>query len=115
MLPRVRSETGQAAVELVALLPLVAVLCLALWQIAILGYAEWAAGGAARAAARAEAVGENPLPAARRALPGALEAGLRVQARPGGGVRLRVGVPLVLGAGRLLSLERAAALPSQRR
>lgn len=101
--------------ELVALLPLAALLSLALWQVAVAGYAEWAAGGAARAAARAEAVGGDPLAAARRALPGALEHGLRVARAKGGGVRLTLAVPAVVGGGRLLALHEAARLPPQGR
>ena len=46
-------ESGQATVELVALLPLLAAVGLALWQAVVAGQAMWLAGAAARSAARA--------------------------------------------------------------
>ena len=94
-------ERGQASVELVALLPLIAVVALVLWQAAVAGQAMWLAGTAARGAARAQAVGRDPAEAARRVLPARLEHGLRV--RPGGGGRVAVGllVPSVLTGGSL--------------
>ena len=39
-------ERGQAAVELVAVLPFIAVLALVLWQLAVAGQAAWLAGSA---------------------------------------------------------------------
>ena len=93
-----RDHSGQASVEFVALLPLLAVLCGLIWQLVLVGHTAWAAGSAARASARAAAVGGDPEAAARRALPGGLERRLRVQVRPGDrGVEVRVGVPSVAG------------------
>ena len=66
-------ESGQATVELVALLALVAALAGVLWQAAVAGQAVWLAGSAARAAARASAVGADARAAARRVLPAHLE------------------------------------------
>jgi hypothetical protein len=111
----VASEAGQASVEFAALLPLAAVLALALWQVAVAGYAEWISGGAARAAARAAAVGGDPLAAARRVLPAALEPGLRVERRSGGGVRLTLRIPVVVGGGHLGTIGQSARLPPQGR
>ena len=74
------AQRGQAAVELVAVLPLVAALLAALWQLALIGDASWSAAGAARAAARAEAVGLDPR-AAARAVAGAI--GARPAGAPG--------------------------------
>ncbi|HVW18454.1 MAG TPA: hypothetical protein VHB30_09410, partial [Solirubrobacteraceae bacterium] len=48
---------GQASVELVALLPIVLLVGAALWQAVVAGQAIWLSGGAARAAARAAAIG----------------------------------------------------------
>ena len=48
-------ECGQAAVELVAVLPFVALLALVLWQLAMAGQAAWMAGAAARVRGRAGA------------------------------------------------------------
>ena len=64
-----RHDTGQATVELVALVPVLAVLGLGIWQGAIAGQAWWLSGIAARAAVRAVDIGAQPEPAARRALP----------------------------------------------
>ena len=92
-----RRSEGQAAAELVALLPLGALLLAGAWQLVVAGHAAWAAGGAARAAARASAVGSDPAAAARRALSDRLERGLRVQARGPGSVAVTVRIPPVLG------------------
>jgi hypothetical protein len=91
------AQRGQAAVELVAVLPLLAALLAALWQLALIGDASWSAAGAARAAARAEAVGLDPRAAARARLPARLERGLRVRAADGGEVAVTVRVPSTFG------------------
>ncbi len=92
-----RRTDGQAAAELVALLPLAALLLAGAWQLVIAGHAAWAAGSAARAAARAAAVGADSSAAARRALPAALERGLRVHDRGSGTVEVTLRIPRVLG------------------
>jgi hypothetical protein len=89
-------ERGQATVELVAVLPLLAVVGFGVWQAAVAGQAIGLAGAAARAGARAEALGTDPLPAARGVLSPRLERGLRVRARSGGGVTVTVQIPSVL-------------------
>ena len=83
-----RREDGQAAVELVALLPLVALLAAGAWQLVVAGHAAWSADAAARAAARAAATGGDARAAARASLPGRLEEGLK---RHGVGRRRREG------------------------
>jgi hypothetical protein len=65
-------QRGQAAAELVAVVPLVLVAALALGQLALAGWALIAAGEAARAGARAAHVGTDPAAAAARAVPDAL-------------------------------------------
>jgi Flp pilus assembly protein TadG len=90
-------EDGQAAVELVALLPLLGLLAAGAWQLAVAGHAAWAVDAAARAAARAAATGGDARAAARAALPERLEDGLRVAADRDGGVRVGIRVPAVLG------------------
>lgn len=87
--------------EFVALLPLVIVVVALAWQAVVAGQAIWLAGSAARAAARAQAVGADPQAAGRSILPGALEGGLRVHAEPDGAVRVALVVPSVLGGLRL--------------
>jgi hypothetical protein len=92
-----RRTDGQAAAELVALLPLAALLLAGAWQLAVAGHAVWAADAAARAAARAAAVGEDARAAARRELPGRLERDIRVRDRGEGTVEVTVRIPPVLG------------------
>jgi type IV secretory pathway TrbD component len=97
--PRSRcgDQRGQATVEVVALLPVIVVLLAAAWQAALAGHAFWAATTAARAAARAHAVGADARAAARSRLPGALERGLRVEAGSDGEVEVRVRIPPLPG------------------
>lgn len=100
--------------ELVAVLPFVALVALLLWQLAVAGQAAWLAGSAARAAARAEAVGGDPAAAARGVLPSRLERGLRVLAAADGSVRVSVPVPLVVSRGRLTAVDARARFEPQR-
>lgn len=88
---------GQAAVELVALLPVLALLLAAAWQGVVAAHAVWAAGAAARTAARAAAVGGNAPRAARRALPPALRPGARIDAAEAGAVEVAVRIPTLPG------------------
>lgn len=97
---RLGSSDGQASVETVAIVPVVLLAALVAWQIVLTGHALWLSAEAARAAARAEAVGLSPERAARSALPKSLERGLRVERKPGGGVRVGVRVPILLPAWR---------------
>jgi len=90
-------ERGQASVELVGVLPFCVFACALVWQLALAGHAAWAVGSAARAAARAEAVGADPRRAARGALSESLERGVRVAPREGGAVRVTVRIPAVGG------------------
>lgn len=109
---RLRSASGQASVELIAIVPLAALVVAVLWQAMLAGQAMWSSAGAARAAARAHAVGGDALQAARGAVPGSLRRGVRVRTA-GDGVRVAVQVPLVLTGGSLGSVDARAALPPQ--
>ena len=111
-MPVRRREVGQASVETVALLPLVGLVGVLLWQTVVAGQALWLSGAAARSAARAAAVGGDAEAAARGALPPRLEAGLRVRAA-GGGVRVAVRVPSVLSGGSVFTVQSGAAFPDQ--
>lgn len=93
---RFRNESGQAAVEFVAVVPFVFVAALVAWQLVLVGHVAWDAAGAARSAARAEVVGRDPAAAARSALPAGLRGAARVVALPGGGARVSVPIPLVV-------------------
>ena len=108
-----RGQRGQASVELVALMPVLALVAFSLWQAVVAGQAIWLAGAAARAAARAEALGFDPEPAARAALPPRLEEGLRVRAADGGGVRVTLRIPSVLTSGAVGSTSAGARFVRQ--
>jgi hypothetical protein len=82
-------------VELVAMVPVILLVGAVAWQLALAGHTAWLAAHAARAAARADAVGEAPADAARSALPRSLEDGLEVERLADGGVRVSVKVPLL--------------------
>ena len=107
-------EDGQAAVETVALLPLLLVLLGVAWQFALWGDARAAASGAARAGARAVAAGGDPAAAARSHLPSRLERGLRVRAGAGGAVHVSVRVPGVVAGLRLGRVAAGADLGAMR-
>jgi hypothetical protein len=81
-------ESGQASVELVAILPAL-LLCAAIAvQLAIVGYGLWSSANAARAGARAEYVGGESGRAARSAVPTQLRRDAEVRQGDGVGVRL---------------------------
>lgn len=109
---RLHSASGQASVELIAIVPLAALVVAVLWQAMLAGQAVWSSAGAARAAARAQAVGDDALKAARGAVPGSLRRGVRVRVIDDG-VRVAVRVPLVLTGASLGSVDARAALPPQ--
>jgi hypothetical protein len=92
----IRAESGQASVETVAMVPLVLLAAAVAWQLVLTGHTLWLAAGAARAAARAELVGESPARAARSALPRSLERDLSVRRVEGGGVRVELRLPLLI-------------------
>src|ERR1700750_576437 len=108
-----RGQAGQASVEVVALLPLVVLVAALLWQMVVAGQALWLSGAAARAAARAAAVGGDAQAAARDALPPRLEDGLRVRVAAADGVRVEVRVPSVLSGGSIATVRSRAAFPEQ--
>jgi len=110
---RVLDERGQAAVELVALLPVVVLLGALLWQAAIAGQVVWLAGSAARAAARAHAGGSDTARAARGVLPEDLEDGMRVRARSDGAVEVTLPVRSIFGSKRLASVDAEARFEPQ--
>jgi Flp pilus assembly protein TadG len=101
-----RSRSGQAAVELVAVLPVALAILAVAWQALLAGQAVWEVRVAARAAARANAFGGDVRAAARAHLRTALERGLKVEAATNGDVRVSVRIPTVLPA---IHLGRATA------
>lgn len=105
---RPRPSAGQASLELVALLPALALCVVLSVQAVAAGWALWTAGNAARAGARAEHVGADGEAAARRALPGRLRQGMQV--RTGDGVRVRVPVPVTIPGAEVLRVTAASRL-----
>src|ERR1700712_3746814 len=98
------SEAGQASVEVGALLPALGVVAALAWQAVLAAESWWLAGTAARAAARAQALGADPLVAARASLPGSFASGVAVVAAregDGDGVGVRIRVPSVLAGVRV--------------
>jgi hypothetical protein len=99
---------AQASVELVALLPALAVSLAIAAQTVVVGWALWSAGTAARAGARAEQVGSDAEAVARRTLPGPLRDGAVI--RSNDGVRVRVRVPALVPGVTLPSVTAASTL-----
>ncbi len=123
-MPPIRAQRGQATVEVVALLPMLVLVALLLWQAAVAGQAIWLSASAARAAARADAVGADPVSAARATLPARLERGLRVRSAGDGdrrvagrdgedGVAVTLRIPAVLSDGAVASTTARARFAPQ--
>ena len=89
-------EGGQASIELVAMVPVLLLVGAVAWQLALAGQTAWLTAHAARAAARADAVGRNATEAARSTLPRSLERELEVERLERGAVRVSVGIPVLL-------------------
>ncbi len=107
-----RGQSGQAAVEVVALLPWIAALALGILQALSAGVAAELADHAAQSGAVALLQGREGAAAARAAVPGWSRAEVRVEVR-GSRVRVRITPPsLVPGLGeRLASTATADAGP----
>ena len=103
-------DSGQATVEFVALLPLLGLLALAVWQAALAGHAIWSASSAARAASRVVAVGGEADKTVHRL------AGRRARVRTGkdGAVRVTVPIPAVAGGVDLTTFTTTARFEPQR-
>ena len=97
---------------MVAVLPVVVLVAAVVWQLALAGHTLWLSAHAARAAARAEAVGEDGERAARSVLPRSLERGLRVTTSSSGAVRVELRIPMLARRWRSpVSVSASAALP----
>ena len=109
-----RRADGQAAAELVALLPVLLGLLACVWQAVLAGHASYAAGAAARAAARAQAIGLDAPATARAHLPGFLERGLHVNTHADGAVTVAVRIPTLPGVPDLGHTKATARFEPQR-
>ena len=105
---RAKRESGQASVELVAIVPALLVAVLVAAQLGVVGWALWSAGTAARAGARAAHVDGDAEAAARSALPEPLRAGARVSGE--NEIEVRVRVPALLPGLPSVPLEARTAL-----
>lgn len=104
---RLRAETGQAAAELVAVVPVVLVLAFAAAQLAIVGFGLWVAGDAARAGARSALVGGGAERVALDAVPRIFDP--RAQAA-GTRVRVEVRPPSLLPGVRMPRIATGSSL-----
>ena len=105
------AESGQASVELVAIIPALLVCALIAGQGVAAGWALWSAADSARLGARAEHVGGDGEAVARRALPGVLRRGAEVDEDSGdGAVRVGVRPPGLLPGLRTEPMRAAARL-----
>jgi hypothetical protein len=113
-----RPDPGQATVELIALLPIYALIALAMGQGTVAGYAAWSAAGAARIGARAEALGHDAEPAVRSELPRMLLDHARVRTAAAdsahaGRVTVRLRVPSIVPGLHFGTVRGNAQLPDQ--
>ena len=76
-------------------MPALLALGLVAWQLIVVGHTAWVSAHAARAAARADLVGEDAAEAAGSVLPRGLGPGVEVETDGAGRARVRVPVPLV--------------------
>jgi len=105
---RSNREDGQAAAELVAIVPLLVLVVVAAAQMAAAGWALWSAATAARAGARAAHVGGDAEQVARGALPAQLRERAKIDDEEE--LRVRVEAPgLVPGIPRI-AVSAAAGL-----
>jgi hypothetical protein len=107
-------DGGQASIELIALLPALALIATLAIQALLAGGTLWLTATAAREAARARALGGDPEAAARTALPSWSREGLQVTTEREDGVRVRVEIPSLVGGLRLGSVSVPARMEPQR-
>ncbi|CAI9415506.1 AAA family ATPase [Nocardioides sp. T2.26MG-1] len=92
---RAKVEAGQITVETVALVPVVVLICLMVWQVALTALAFVWNGHAANAATRAQSIGEDPLEAARDAIPDSMRDSVHVTVLSDGSVRVSTDIPVM--------------------
>jgi hypothetical protein len=109
---RLRSERGQASVEMVGMLWWMLLIALAVWQICLVAWSVDQTANAARTASRVQGRGGDAAKAARYAVSNALRDGLRATIA-GEKATVSVRVPIIvpgLGDDRL-RVSRSAILP----
>lgn len=103
-------DRGSAALELLGVMPVVALVTLCLFQVAAAVYTTHATNQAVRDGARALSLGQSATTAIDRSLPGALNAHRVTYTSGGEGVRLEVKVPRV-GIFPEMQVDREAVMP----
>lgn len=103
-----RSQVGQVSAELVAATGLLLLLGLIVAQAAVVGYALWSAGEAARAGARAAHVDGGVEAAARSALPEWLERDAEIDTA--GPVQVRLSAPALVPGAPAIGVRAATSL-----
>lgn len=114
---RARDDSGQASIELLALLPVLGLVAALAVQALIAGETWWLASVAAREGARASALGQDPRRAARAAVPGAFRpsSGFVVSSSdPAATVTVKLPIPALLAGVRLGSAVARAHMEPQR-
>jgi hypothetical protein len=108
-----RSDRGQASVELLGMLPFLLLAAMCAWQLLLVGYAVTSAENAARAASRVEARGGDGAKAAKRVVGGPLRKGIKTDL-DGTKATVRVRVPLLVPgvSSDSLAVSRDAELPN---
>lgn len=107
---RASRERGSAALELLGVMPVVAVLVVALLQAAAAIYTTHATNQAVRDGARALSLGRSAQVAVERSLPGGLRPSSISYVSGGEGVRLEVDVPRI-ALFPPMTVERTAVMP----
>ena len=92
---RLRSESGQAAVELMGMLWLLLLVALAIWQLLLSAWVAEQAQNAARTATRVEGRGGDAEKAARFAVSSSLRNGMEVDVEPEH-VTVSVRIPILI-------------------
>lgn len=89
------NESGQVAVETVALVPVVVLFCLLVWQVGLTALAFTWNGHAANAAARAHGIGQNPSAAAKDAMPDSMRDAVSVTVLDDSKVQVSTKIPVL--------------------
>ncbi|CAB4860987.1 unannotated protein [freshwater metagenome] len=108
-----KTDSGQATVEFLLAVPLIVVLGWGVWEVSLAGRTAELAGVAARAGARAAALGKSPREGIAGALPTSVAKSASVVARDG---RVTVSIPISAGGLRSIlgTVEASAGFPAQR-
>ncbi len=112
---RARADSGQASVELLALLPALGLIAALAFQALLAGETWWLASVAAREGARASALGRDPGAAAQAAVPRSFRrARMTVSSSRDATVTVKLSIPRVVAGVSLGSATGRARMEPQR-